>query len=82
MSLTKALKEDGTLDETKSFEFFMFFDKIGFIHGNCDMKWSEPNGDGGTIAGFLITKMNPIDTENLKEAMKFHFRLKDEREIL
>ncbi len=75
-------KEDGTLDETKSFEFFMFFDKIGFIHGNCDMKWSEPNGDGGTIAGFLITKMNPIDTENLKEAMKFHFRLKDEREIL
>lgn len=75
-------RDDGTLDDSKSFEFFMFFDKIGFIHGNCDLKWSESYGDGGTIAGFLITKMNPIDAENLKESMKFHFRLKEEREII
>jgi|JI8StandDraft_1071087.scaffolds.fasta_scaffold13040_4 hypothetical protein len=75
-------RPDGVLDEAKSFEFFMFFDKVGFIHGNCDMKWSEPFGDDGYVAGFQIVKVNPIDIENLKEALKYYFRLKEEREIL
>jgi hypothetical protein len=75
-------QENGVLDEAKSFEFFMFFDKVGFIHGTCDMKWAEPYGDDGFVAGFQIAKVNPIDTENLKEALKFYFRLKEEREIL
>ena len=74
--------EDGSLSETKSFEFFMFFERIGFIHGKCELKWAEPFGDDSLIAGFRMHKLNPIDNENLKEAIKFHFRLKEEREIL
>jgi hypothetical protein len=73
---------DNVLDEAKKFEFFMFFDKIGFIHGQCEMKWVEPFGDDGFIAGFLINELSPIDLENMKEAIKFYFRHKDEREIL
>ena len=46
------------------------------------MKWSEPFGDDGYVAGFQIAKVNPIDIENLKEALKYYFRLKEEREIL
>ncbi|MDX1959354.1 MAG: AfsA-related hotdog domain-containing protein [Leptospiraceae bacterium] len=75
-------EEDGTLNESKEYEFFMFFDRIGFIHGNCSLKWIEPYGDNGIVAGYKMEKLNGIDSENLKEAIKFHFRLIDDREIL
>lgn len=72
----------GTYEENKIFEFFLFFPKIGFVHGTCKLKWSDKREDNFFVSGFQITQIDKLDLENLKEAIKLYFRLKQEREII
>lgn len=62
-------------------DFFMFFDQIGFIHGKAVIRWKEALNNG-SMAGFQMTETGDIDKENMKEAMKFYFKVKEDREIL
>ncbi len=74
---TKSKIEEGT-----EIEFFMFFNKIGFVHGRCQIKWIVQDADDKHVAGFQISKIDKIDQDNLKEAIKFYFKLLEDREIL
>lgn len=71
-----------TQAQDMSLEFFMFFPKVGFIHGTCKLAWHVVDSDDRFIAGFRIDKMDKIDLANLKEAIKFYFKVRDEREIV
>ncbi|OHD27999.1 MAG: hypothetical protein A2Y34_03070, partial [Spirochaetes bacterium GWC1_27_15] len=54
---------------SKQFEFFIYFQEIGFVHGACECVWFE-NRDDSYYAGFKITEIDDADIESLKEAIK------------
>jgi hypothetical protein len=66
----------------KVFEFFMFFPTVGFVTGKAVVRWSEQSSGDSFIVGCHIEEMESIDKENLKEGIKFHCKVKEEREIL
>lgn len=68
--------------EDLELEFFMFFPKVGFIHGKCKMVWSLADADDKYVAGFHIVKIDKLDMNNLKESIKFYFKVREDREIV
>ncbi len=61
----------------KNFEFFLYFEKIGFVHGQCLIVWQE-----NLLLGFEITAIDKKDSENLEEALKRCCYVIEERELL
>ncbi len=52
-----------------SFEFFLYFEKIGIIHGTCTLRWHEMR-DELVNAGFHIERMDATDRFNMEEDLK------------
>jgi len=73
--------EENLEEITKSriFEFFVFFSRIGFICGECCLKWISEEG-GKIFAGCHITKITKSNRNNLKEAIRQYCYLKVDRE--
>lgn len=74
------------INDDKIFEFFIFFQEIGFIHGKCELRWHTINNDklssSNFRAGFKIVEMDEDDKANFKEAIKRFCYVKLEREYL
>ena len=51
------------------FEFFIFFQEIGFIHGECELRWTYKKEDF-IVYGFKIFGMQDVDKDSLKEVIK------------
>jgi len=72
--------------ETKIFDFYIFFQEIGFVNGKSEMMWYKENLDDlNTMAyrgGFKITDIHDSDIITLKEAIKRFCYIKTEREYL
>ncbi len=62
-------------------EFFLFFQNIGIVHGECQMIWLERYNDE-LHAGLIITNLSDLDKENLAETIKTMCFVREEREIL
>jgi hypothetical protein len=69
--------------QNKTLEFFMHFDIVGFIHGECKLLWSREDDQNDDIffSGFEILSLSEIDLENLKESINRYGRLIEDREI-
>ena len=63
------------------FEFFIFFQEVGVIHGGCSVKWMKFESST-TIAGFKITELTEDDKENLHEVLRRFCYIREDREIL
>lgn len=66
---------------TPGFEFFIFFQEVGFVHGKCELKWYKKIGEF-YFGGFEITEMSKSDLDNLKEAIKRFCYVKMDREFI
>jgi hypothetical protein len=60
-------------------EFMVIFDDVGFIRGECILRWQK-NEEGKYFGGFEIVKMMKEDIKNLKEAIKRYCQVRTERE--
>ncbi len=67
--------------EYNKFSFVTFFQDIGFINGECELKWHKEKS-GGYKGGFSITYINPDDLNGLKEGIKRYCFLRTNREYL
>lgn len=75
----KAFEENISMDELENeqFEFFLYFEKIGFVHGHCILIWQK-----NLTASFEIVEIDNQDSENLVEALKRCCYVIEERELL
>jgi A-factor biosynthesis hotdog domain len=73
-------EEKNLSDSKEPYEFFIFFQDIGFIHGECELKWIKADSDY-IICGFLITGIYKGDKENLREALKRYCYVIEERDF-
>jgi hypothetical protein len=62
-------KEELFKIDPNHFKFATFFQGIGFINGECEMRWYKKT-DTTFKAGFMITNINNDDLHNLKEGIK------------
>ncbi|MCK4797925.1 MAG: hypothetical protein KAT05_11105 [Spirochaetes bacterium] len=71
---------------SRFFDFFIFFQEVGFVHGKCELKWHKKNEEIDKeylyIGGFIIKEIVESDIVTLKEAIKRFCYIKTERNFL
>lgn len=73
--------ENENIDELDDYKFHIYFEVSGFINGKCKIRWVRKDIDS-YVVGFEIVEISDLDRKNLNDAIKRHFFVREDREIL